>query len=546
MSRYAEHINPSKTPQSQPLLGENQVKNSAGGYVYKIDKWTRLDRFLILGSDAGSYYATPRALTQENAKCVLDCAKEDGFGTLRRILAISKSGRAPRNDPAIFALALLMSPKFVDDDLVRQDAGRIMPEVCRTGSHLLQFVDTVTQLRGWGRSLKTSVATWYESQTPQSLAYQVTKYKQRGGWSHQDVLRLAHPKSRINDEVLQYVAIGATAEAGRFENQPPAHQTEHNKAHYLLAAVEQAKQASTAKEIVSLILNHGLVREHIPTQWLNEVTVWDALLDNMPVMAMLRNLGKMGSVGLLSPLSDAARTVCDALRSSDRLKRARIHPMHVLLALSTYQAGKGVRGKLSWSPVQPVLDALDDAFSLAFSCVESTDKRWLLGLDVSGSMGWALLNNTHLSAREAAAAMMMTTVRTEPQFHAVAFTSQLSQLQVSARDSIDSVVRRVSQISFGRTDCAQPMIYALRNKIPVDVFVVYTDNETWCGAVHPVQALREYRQRMGIDAKLIVVGMTATDFSIADRDDSGMLDVVGFDANAPAVMRDFVVGGTMR
>jgi 60 kDa SS-A/Ro ribonucleoprotein len=86
------------------------------------------------------------------------------------------------------------------------------------------------------------------------------------------------------------------------------------------------------------------------------------------------------------------------------------------------------------------------------------------------------------------------------------------------------------------------MLYATANKIEADVFVVYTDSETWAGKVHPVQALKEYRQKMGIPAKLIVCGMVANNFTIADPTDSGMLDVVGFDTSAPSVMADFARG----
>ena len=74
----------------------------------------------------------------------------------------------------------------------------------------------------------------------------------------------------------------------------------------------------------------------------------------------------------------------------------------------------------------------------------------------------------------------------------------------------------------------------------VDGFVVYTDSETWAGAIHPVEALRLYRERTGIAAKLVVVGMVSNGFSIADPDDAGMLDVVGFDTATPAVIADFL------
>jgi 60 kDa SS-A/Ro ribonucleoprotein len=57
-----------------------------------------------------------------------------------------------------------------------------------------------------------------------------------------------------------------------------------------------------------------------------------------------------------------------------------------------------------------------------------------------------------------------------------------------------------------------------------------------------VQALREYRQRTGIPARLTVVGMVSNGFTIADPNDGGMLDVVGFDSAAPALISDFGAG----
>ena len=54
--------------------------------------------------------------------------------------------------------------------------------------------------------------------------------------------------------------------------------------------------------------------------------------------------------------------------------------------------------------------------------------------------------------------------------------------------------------------------------------------------------LRRYREKTGIDARLIVVAMTSGGFTLADPSDAGMLDVVGFDASAPQIIRDFVMG----
>ena len=98
----------------------------------------------------------------------------------------------------------------------------------------------------------------------------------------------------------------------------------------IVEAFEKAKKASSKAEIVGLINDCDLPREAIPTQWLNEVEVWDALLQRMPVTAMVRNLGKMTAIGLVKPFSDAANLVIRKLGEETLLKRARIHPLAVL------------------------------------------------------------------------------------------------------------------------------------------------------------------------------------------------------------------------
>ena len=104
------------------------------------------------------------------------------------------------------------------------------------------------------------------------------------------------------------------------------------------------------------------------------------------------------------------------------------------------------------------------------------------------------------------------------------------------------VIDACSCLPFGATDCAQPMLYAMEHGLAVDIFMVYTDCETWAGDVTPAEALRQYRRASGIEAKLVVVAMTSSGFTLADPGDSGMLDVVGFDAAAPEVIRQFAAG----
>jgi len=155
-------------------------------------------------------------------------------------------------------------------------------------------------------------------------------------------------------------------------------------------------------------------------------------------------------------------------------------------------------------------------------------------------MGMGQVAGSPLTPREASAAMALVTLGTEEQTHVMGFTTTPGPLRIGKGDRLDQVVSYTAGLGFGGTDCSLPMRYALEHKIEADVFAVYTESETWAGPVQPVQALRQYRERMGIPAKLIVVGMVSNGFTIADPDDAGMLDVVGFDTAAPAVMADFV------
>jgi len=532
------------TPQSAPLVG--QVPNSAGGYAWTVDDWVRLDRFLVLGAEGGTYYAGERALTLENAQAVLRCVAADGPRAVARIVALSTSGRAPKNDAAIFALAVALKR---GDDATRRLAAEAVPVVCRIGTHLFQLAAAVQALGGWGRGTKRAFARWYTTRAPRDLAWQLVKYPSRGGFSHRDVLRLAKPTGAVgaHDALFRYATRGVLPEAG-FASVDAS-----------LGLVDEVEAAKTADRagVVRLVADHGLPWECVPSDHLGAAEVWDALLHagphGMPPTALLRNLARMTANGLLAPGARAVDTVVARLGDASAIRRARVHPLAVLAALTTYQQGHGARGGLAWKPEPRIVAALDRAFYAAFHNVAPTGKRWMLAVDVSGSMDAGVLAGfPGISPRVGAAAMAMVTARTEARHEVVAFTAaaggyggqwgggtpSLTRLDVTGR-RLDDVVSAMRALPMGGTDCSLPMIHARKHKIPVDVFVVYTDNETWAGPMHPAVALEAYRQAMGIPAKLVVVGMVANAFTIADPKDAGMLDVVGFDAGAPEVMGAF-------
>jgi 60 kDa SS-A/Ro ribonucleoprotein len=561
------------TPQSEQA-DPRQVQNNAGGYTFKIGGDARLHRFLTLGTEGGTYYVKERALTKDNAKVVTDWARRDASTLASRAREISVAGRAPKNNPALYALA---AASALGDDAGRRTALDYLPDVARTGTHLFTWAAYRELFGGWGRGSRRAVADWYLGKDPDRLAYQLVKYRQRNGWAHRDLLRLSHPRRAPDDpeKLRQSLADGRL---GLFTD--PAHRalfdfTEgRNRLKGELPQVIHAFNAAWAAEKDTGLTETVRVREWVrlvhamavpgmgslpwealPDRALKSPDVWRALIENgMPQTALLRQLPRLTNLGVLEPMSDALRTVCAQLTDKEKLIKARVHPVSVLIALKTYAAGRSQRGDSTWTPVPQVIDALNDAFYLAYGAVEPSGKRTMLALDVSGSMTSPVAGIAGLSCREASAALALVTAATEKDYLITGFTAGssptqwagfrtgISELSISPKQRLDDAVRSIANLPFGGTDCALPMAWAFQNKVAVDTFAVFTDSETWAGNVHPHQALKEYRQHTGIDARLAVVAMTPTEFSIADPEDPGSLDVSGFDSAVPSLLADFSRG----
>lgn len=532
--KYSKIINFFKTPQSQPIPDSDQKPNNAGGFAWEVDRWNLLDRFLILGSESGTYYVGAQQLTAQHAENVLELIKEDGERVVLRATEISVEGRAPKNDPAIYVLALCAS---FGSDQTRGAAFAALPKVCRTGTHLFAFTEACSTMRGWGRGMRKAVGRWFNSQPVEQLAYGLVKYQSRNKWSSRDLLRLSHPvpATEAHRDLYKWVVSGEL---------PSEAQADQADGLDLLRSFIKLKGIADVSEAAELIREKRLPREAVPTELLREAEVWRALSEEMPLTALIRNLGVMSKLGVLTDSSSETRRAVSDITNIRKLKKARVHPLTLLTALLTYSEGRGRQGSGEWPVIARIVDALDSAFYLSFANVEATGKRVVLGLDVSGSMAGTMVNGTAgLDCRRACAAMALVTNSVEDSVTHLAFDTHIHPLAISKRQRLDDVTRLLEQTGGGGTDCSAPIVYAREHRIPADVFVIYTDSETWFGEEHPAQAMARYRKVMGIPAKLVVVAMASNRVSVADPGDPETLNVVGFDTSVPQLINEFVRGG---
>lgn len=521
-----------------------QVQNNAGGYVFEIDDLSYVKRFLILGTEKGNYYLSEKQLTFQASERLKSIIDSKGKEVVDLVIEVSHKGLAPKNDPALYLLALCSNST---DKRVRIHALANLWKVARIPTHLYHFVTYLKQIRGFGKAVDTALEKWFNDKTPKNLAHSLTKYASRDGFSARDLLRLAKPKAptEAHNIVYNYVTITDKQISNgkkKLINENMSFENDSQEVITYLRDVDRIKSGTLSDvDMISLILEHNFPMEIIPTDKRNK-DVYKAILHNGAGLTwIIRNLGNLSKHGVLNENETShIDKVVSRITHPTQLKSARIHPISILSALKIYSSGGGHKSDSRWIPNKKIIDALNQAFYLSFSYLEPTNKRYYLGLDCSGSMFSTSVNGMgHLNASEVGACFAMTLLKHETNSLIKGFNKTMQPINVDSSTSLQDVLEVMENVNWGATDCSLPILDAMENEIPIDIFVCITDNETWNGYIHPFEALKQYRKKMSINAKMVVLATTSTGFTIADPSDPYMLDIVGFSSDVPSIISEF-------
>lgn len=662
------------------MLNIDQVLNCSGGYVWKLSPIEHVNRYLVLGGakDMGNYYKQADVVSHECALSVLQMIRSPDpsqFIQLCDLLkAVSIGGRAPKQEPVLLSVAAAIV--FAKNSKEKEIAFETAKACIRIPTHMfmlagfvrdLSMAKTVNRGKGWGTGFKRAMAHYYLSHTGRELAFHMTKYQNREGWTHADMIRmlhinpttladdgarlmfdyvmmkyarkpktpsektltnlasqnvaivpnpfkpltkaefveklnaistpqiptsasvaaatlaLAHPaaqkmgsltvgskvtgfisaltsvmpsvtattasKSATEDEDDTFVVISEEDEEnGSGKKTKSSSQSQLQQVAFLLKHLHALHEAGENKDIplaCALIRSGRLVREHVPTTLFGSKEIWSTLLETMPLEALLRNLGKLTQIGVAA---EKHREIVARLINQTEVLKARIHPIKVLVASKVYTNGCGDSGALTWSPNVYISVALTDLFKLSYGAVTPTGKRIMLGIDVSGSMSTPVIGSKVLSCRDASIAMALLYLETEKNVSAVAFSNTLTDLIAPSRFqlrrgmTLQQALSATNGMAFSSTDCVLPIQHAIKNNLLIDAFIILTDNETYAPNEHPQNALVRYRDLTGIQAKLIVIGMTGNCFTITDPTDRNTLNLAGFDTSTPEIASMFMRG----
>ena len=649
-------------------LDINQVLNYSGGYVWQLSLLEHVNRYLVMGGakDMGNYYMQAEKVSHECALSVLQMIRNPDpsqFVQLCDLLkAVSVGGRAPKQEPILLSLAAaIVFAKTPEEKKIAFETLKVCIRIPTHAFMLAGFVrdlsmsKTVNKGKGWGTGFRRAMSHYYISHTGRDLAYHMTKYQNREGWTHADMIRMLHVdpttladdgarlmfdyvmmkyarKSKVpSDKTLATLAsknvvmlpnqfkamtkaeflkklnaietphIPTTASLSTAAPKPGAqvatkvggfvsvltsmlpslkpsaaavkqqdkdddslviisddeegsgskkkNMTQLQQvAHFLkhLNALHDAGENKDVPLACALIRSGRLVREHVPTALFGSKEIWATLLETMPMEALLRNLGKLTQIGVVA---DKYKEIAARFSNQEEVLKARIHPIKVLIASKVYKNGHGDLGSLSWTPNMFVLVAMTQLYKLSYGTITPTGKRIMVALDVSGSMSSPVLGSKILNCRDATVAMALLYLETEKNVNVVAFSDGLTDLslpfsrnQLTRGMTIDQALSATSGMAFSGTDCVLPIKHAIEKKLHVDAFIIMTDNETYAPNEHPQSALVRYRALTGIQAKLIVIGMTGNCFTIADPNDKNTLNLAGFDTSTPEIASMFLRG----
>ena len=657
----------------------NQVLNDAGGYVWKLPTLEHVNRYLVLGGakDMGNYYRQSSDVNLECALSVLKMIRDPDptqFVQLCALLkAVSVGGRAPKQEPVLLSLAAAIV--FAKNAAEKQIAFETMKECVRIPTHMFMLAGFVRDLsmskpenkgKGWGAGFRKAVSHYYTSRNGRDLAFQMTKYQNREGWTHADIIRMIHidpttladdgarlmfdyvmmknaRKAKVPSEktlatlkasgklilpnpfkaltkeeflaklnsietppiptqktLAQFtaaapVAAAATAvkslvggfvaavtsvmpsaaapkptptpvaavadsddddeEGGGAKKSGGEKKHHHQQLTQLqqvaqllkhLHAVHEAGESKNVALACALIRSGRLVREHLPTVLFGSREIWATLLETMPLEALLRNLGKMTQNGVAG---DKYKEIVARMTDQPAILKARIHPIKVLVASKVYKTGHGDLGSLSWVPNSFISNAFTQLVRLSYGNITPTGQSIMVAVDVSGSMSSAVLGSKVLTCRDASIAMALLYLETEKNVSVVGFSAGLTDMsgpssknQLRRGMTIDEGLAATNGMAFSSTDCVLPIHHAIKHNLKFDAFIVLTDNETYAPNEHPQSALVRYRQTMGTETKLIVIGMTGNCFTIVDPTDRKTLNLAGFDTSTPEIASMFLRG----
>jgi 60 kDa SS-A/Ro ribonucleoprotein len=382
----------------------------------------------------------------------------------------------------------------------------------------------------------------------------VTKYKCRHGISHRKVIRSCHPKppNEKFDFIFRYVARGLKKANEKFPTTSAAKRVFSDDCEDLIRDYETIRSGSASQDVViKTIKIWRLTWEHVPAKYLKSAEVWKTLLlhTQMPVTALIRNLVKMTRLDILQPNSEGENMVCTKLNSPSIVEQTRIHPFHVLTALTAYRRGKkektGQEEDITWAVSDRIVQALYQFFVHSHA-LPPTEKRLLLAIDIAMEME-KLVGSSCVMIKEAAVALAVVMLQNASKSDLVVFGRVTNRFEIQPQNmnaiDIESILESIHQTAdeTSKPNYSSPFMHAKQKSEVYDGIILLTSKFDAEEAAVIRNSFQEYKKEKNPNAKCVIITFCHSEH-VGSENDLDILEVEGVDSCAAKEMMEFING----
>lgn len=543
VNKIASAGHPSTTPQSKPIPGREteMAPNTAGGYSFKLEDTKVLERWMINGSENGTYYTPESEVTVIGTKTLKTVPGE-------KIVAIAKdvieNGRAPSLDYAIYSLAHVAYHGSVQAKAL---VYKTIPTLLTNTPQMTKFLECYQAIKKietgktniGGSGICRAISAWYANMNAGQMSYQVSKYPQRNGFHHGDMLRLCHIGRKesnnktftVSEDKAQIIQYALWHRKGGDEK--PSIITSTNKDHKHIAGKEAIEKATSLEDALKIMKEYHLTHEMVPTKFQGSKDFYEIMLTQSKVYATIRRLGAASAKDVFAPMGNLTKEVVKRITDQAAILDQKVHPMAIFEALKTYQMGRGKKGDLSWKVSAEIVEALEQAFYLAIGNIPETNKNILIAVDHSASM--------HGAPLDFACAMTAALVRSQKSCHVVGYASEISRPMITKSMNMRAIENEIKRVGIPNgTNCALPFEYAMKECKAADAVISITDGFTWQGTKHVQITLDKWRRDCNKpNGRAIEMVTSMANTSNIDPRDTNSLLTMGMDSKAAILSMEF-------
>ncbi|GAB6023400.1 60 kDa SS-A/Ro ribonucleoprotein [Chamberlinius hualienensis] len=523
----------------------------------------RVVNYVLLGHNDGCFYQTGKrnlaSLVQRLTYIEKLISEKRGPEVVKVLSQLSGEENGTDNRSTLdnnYRIFALIHCTLSDDLETKKAAFEAFPVICPTAKDLLSYINLTQQLArrstGWGRAQRKAVSKWYNEKSAKDLVTTCFTYTSSRGWTHRDIVRLAHvkPTNKATAAVLIYMKKGLDAMLKDFENDVEAADVVS-----YIKAIHSLHHTTDEKEAAYLIERHGLQLEMIQSTMRKSPEIWRTLIPLLPLQKVLLHLRRFAQIGFLNPNSIVYSSILDQLKDHSKLPTSNLHPVDVFLALKKYEdLGKNVSTRNPPTTANfrlpkrrlntAVVDALHNMFTASLQkCVKPLNKKLLVTVDVRNPMVHSKVHGCpQLTPALASAIVILSLLNADDDVTVTAFSSHdLKILDLSKDMSLLEIAKRMRETPMGPVNCLKPLQWAKQHNKPFDAFIVLTDNQVKPSDLRLGETLAQYRAALNLpNSRLFLCSLSARRLIAPSTELNGVIEIGGFDSYVPRMIANFI------